>query len=106
MSDWLIAVLIGVTFGFVLGMKIARDSNQKEAVRGSGLAHAFHYLASASMSGTLPFIIAGISVGLPFLRLFGTAVGFLVVTLVLLLGYAAFERSAPPAPDTGPLLGE
>ena len=35
------------------------------------------------MSGMLPFIIAGVIIGLPFLALFGTAVGFLALTGVI-----------------------
>jgi hypothetical protein len=41
----------------------------------------------------LPFIIAGIVIGLPFLALFGTAVGFLALTGVSLLVYATVDQA-------------
>jgi hypothetical protein len=95
MSDWMAALLIGAAVGLLVGIKIARDSHAKERVRGGTAASAFHYLACAGMSTTIPFIFAGIVAGLPFVRLFGTAVGILVVTFAFLLGYAASERGAP-----------
>jgi len=95
MQDWLIAFVIGVGFGVVIGIKIARDSNKKVPVRGGVLAQTFHYLACASLTGMLPFIIAGLIVGRAFLALFGTALGFLAVTAVMLLIYAVIERKAP-----------
>ncbi len=91
MTDWVIAVLIGAGVGLLLGIKIAHDSNARQPVLGGILARVFHYLACAGLSGMLPFIIAGIVVGLSFLALFGTAIGFLVLTGVFLLAYAGFE---------------
>lgn len=97
MSDWQTALVIGAAIGLLVGIKIARDSRAKESVRGGALAAAFHYLACAGMSTTIPFIITGIVVGLPFLKLFGTAVGILAMTFACLLVYAIDERNAPPA---------
>jgi hypothetical protein len=77
----------------VLGIKIARDSNKKQPVRGGVAAQVIHYLACSGLTGMLPFVIAGLIVGLPFLVLFGTAIGFLVMTGVFLLLLAAFERT-------------
>jgi ABC-type Fe3+ transport system permease subunit len=98
MNDWLIAVLIGIVLGLVLGVRIARESNAKQPVHGGMLAQVFHYLACAGLSGMLPFIIAGIVVGLPFVQLFGTAVGFLTLTALFLLVHAGTERAALPVP--------
>lgn len=98
MNEWVIAILIGAGCGLVLGIKIARDSNAKLAVKGGPLAQVFHYLASASLTGMLPYIIAGLIVGLSFLKLFGTAVGFLALTGIFLLIHAVFERTATAAP--------
>ncbi|NDJ75261.1 MAG: hypothetical protein GYB65_03290 [Chloroflexi bacterium] len=106
MSDWLIVVLIGAACGVLLGIKVARDSRTKETVRGGTGADVFHYLASASMSSTLPFIIAGIVVGLRFVVLFGTAVGFLALTMTWLLLYASIEQNAPAGADEHRVLGE
>lgn len=97
MGDWLIAVFIGAALGLLLGIKIARDSNARQPVRGGVLAQTFHYLACAGLTGMVPFIISGIVVGLSFLALFGTAVGFLALTVAFLLIYAAFERAHTPS---------
>jgi hypothetical protein len=45
----------------------------------------------------LPFIIAGIILGLRFLALFGTALGCLALTALFLLIYAGIERATPSA---------
>ncbi|MBN1681140.1 MAG: hypothetical protein JW966_12710 [Anaerolineae bacterium] len=103
MIDWLIAFVIGLAVGVVVGIKIARDSNRKEPVMGGVMAHIFHYLACAGLTGMPSFVVAGIIVGLSFLVLFGTAVGFLGATTVFLLLYAVIERSAPPPPETSHL---
>jgi ABC-type Fe3+ transport system permease subunit len=97
MNNWMIAILIGAVCGLVLGIKIARDSNAKLAVKGGPLAQIFHYLASASLTGMLPYIVTGLIVGLSFLKLFGTAVGFLALTGIFLLIHAVFERTAATA---------
>jgi ABC-type Fe3+ transport system permease subunit len=94
MTHWLIAVIIGLAIGLAIGVRIARESNRKQPVTGGPLAKVFHYLACSGLSTMLPFIIAGIVVGLSFLALFGTAIGFLALTGVCLLVYAGFERIA------------
>lgn len=94
MNDWLIAIIIGAAVGLVIGIKIARDSNKKLAVTGGPLAQLFHYLASAALTGMVPYIITGLIVGLSFLKLFGTAVGFLALTALFLLLYGLFERAS------------
>lgn len=98
MNEWMIAILIGTALGLVIGVKIARDSNAKLAVKGGPLAQLFHYLASASLTGMPLYIITGIIVGLSFLKLFGTAIGFLAATAIFLLAYALFERPAASTP--------
>ena len=93
MNDWLIAVFIGSVIGLLLGVKIARDSHARQPVKGGKLAQTFHYLACAGITGVLPFVITGVVVGLPFLYLFGTAVGFLALTAAFLLLDVVVERS-------------
>ncbi len=44
MTDWVIAVLIGVGVGLLLGIKIAHDSNARQPVLGGIPARLFHYL--------------------------------------------------------------
>ncbi|MBN2303280.1 MAG: hypothetical protein JXQ72_02305 [Anaerolineae bacterium] len=100
MNSWLLAIIIGAACGLVIGVKIARDSNREQPVLGGLLAQVFHYLACAGLTGMPPFIIAGIIVGLSFLKLFGTAVGFLAVTGMLLLIYAAVEPSQSQSAPT------
>jgi hypothetical protein len=92
MTEWIVALLIGVGFGLAIGVKIARDSNSRQPVEGGLMAQAFHYLACAGLTGMLPFIIAGLIVGLKFLALFVTALGFLALTAVFLIVYAVFDR--------------
>lgn len=104
MEDWLLAVLIGVAVGFVLGIKIARDSNKKQPVRGGSVAQTLHYLACAGMSSVLPFVLAGIILGVKFLALFATGLGLLAVTMTLLLIEAMIERGAPAPPPDRPVL--
>ena len=60
MTEWLIAVIVGVAVGLLLGVKIARDSNKKQPVVGGPLAKTFHYLACAGLTGVLPFVITGL----------------------------------------------
>ena len=99
MENWLIAVAIGGAVGVVLGVKIAQDSNAKLAVKGGAPAQLFHYLAGVSLSALLPYIVAGVVVGLSFSALIGTAFGFMALTGLFLLLYAVFERrtQAPSA---------
>jgi hypothetical protein len=66
MSNWLVAVLIGAVFGLVIGIRIARASDSKQPVRGGLVGHGLHYLACAGMSSTVPFIVAGVVIGLAF----------------------------------------
>lgn len=99
MTDWVIAVLIGAALGLVIGVKIARDSHARQPVRGGVVAKVFHYLACAGLTGMVPFIISGIVVGLSFLALFGTAVGFLALTGMFLLVHAGFERTGGGSPS-------
>jgi hypothetical protein len=98
MNDWLIAVFIGLVIGLVLGVKIARDSHKRQPVVGGIVGQALHYLACSGLTSVLPFIIAGIVVGLPFLQLFGTGVGLLALTAVFLVIYALIERSTTSTP--------
>lgn len=92
MGDWVLAVLIGAAFGLVVGVKIAQGSNAKQSVRGGLPAQVLHYLAGAALSAMLPYIIAGIILGLHFVALFGTALGFLALAALALLLHAVFEQ--------------
>lgn len=97
MGDWWTAVLVGAAFGLVMGLWISRDSNKKQAVVGGGLPRALHYLACSAMPSVLPFVITGIILGLPFLYLIGTGLGFLALAFALLIALAVLERGAVPA---------
>jgi len=102
MADWFIALLIGIALGLLLGIKIARSSKKAEPILGGLPAEIFHSLACSSLSSGLPFIIAGLIVGLHFLALFGTGIGLIGVTALLLLIYAVVERGARAAKQTTP----
>lgn len=106
MSDWLWAVIIGVAFGLAIGVRLARDSKQKQGLRGGAVSEVLHTLACAGIASVLPFIIAGIVLGLPFLTLVGTGVGFLAFVALALLAFAALERAAPPLPERPPKLSD
>ncbi len=93
MHNWLIAVAIGIVLGALIGIRTAHSSNARQPVEGGLPAQVFHYFACAGFSSTVPFVIAGLVVGLSFWALFGTAVGFLALTAIFLLIYAGFERS-------------
>jgi len=103
-SDWLLAVLIGAAFGLAIGVRLARDSKQKQGLRGGVVSEALHYLACAGIASVLPFVIAGIVLGLRFLTLLGTGVGFLAFVALVLLAFAAVENAAPPLPERPPQL--
>jgi hypothetical protein len=94
MGDWLVAVLIGAGCGLALGIKIARGSLKVHPIQSGILAQAFHYLACAGLTSVLPFVLVGVVVGVPALKVIGTGVGFLALSFVFLLCYAVLERSA------------
>jgi hypothetical protein len=100
MNDWLIAVFIGLAIGSVLGVKTAHDSHKKQPVVGGIVGQVLHYLACSGLTSVLPFVIAGVIVGLPILQVFGTGIGLLVLTAILLVIYALIERSKTHTPPT------
>ncbi len=104
MGEWLLALLIGVIIGLVLGVKIAQDSNKEQPVRGGSIAQTFHYLACSFMASVLPFVLTGVILGMKFLVLFGTGVGLLVLTGLCLLLEASIERGAKAPPPDRPVL--
>lgn len=99
MSDWLLAVIIGLALGLAIGAKLARDSKRKQGLRGGSASEALHYLACAGVASVFPFVLAGAVLGLPFLTLLGTGVGLLALVGLLLLAFAALEQAAPPLPE-------
>lgn len=104
MENWLVAVLIGLGVGLLLGIKIAQDSNKKQPVRGGIVAQVLHYLACSGMTSVLPFVLAGLILGVRFLALVGTGVGLLALTMTFLLIEAMIERGAPMPPPDRPVL--
>lgn len=97
MNEWLIALVIGAALGLVIGIKIARDSNEKEPVKGGAVAQLIHYLACAMLTSVPPYIITGLILGVGFIQLAGTGVVMLALTYAFLLLLATFERPAPSA---------
>lgn len=101
---WSSAVLIGAAFGAVIGIYLRQQSLKEKPINGGMPAEVFHYLACAMLGSTTPFIIAAIVNGLPFLTMFGTAIGFLLVGAIMVIGYAAFESQAPEVQNLKPEL--
>jgi len=99
MNDWLLAVLIGVVIGLLLGVKTSRDAGKKLPVKGGIVAQVFHYLACSGFTSVAPFALTGVILGLPFLTLLGTGVGLLALTFGFLLVDAAIERAAQRTPS-------
>ncbi len=94
MSDWMTAVLIGGCIGAVLGAGIARYSLKELRIQGGPVAQVLHYLACALFGSSTPFIITAIVVGLPFLMMFGTAVGFIATAGLMVYLYGIVESQA------------
>jgi len=98
-SDWPLAVLIGIALGLAIGVRLARDSKKQQGLRGGAASEALHTLACVGIASVFPFIVAGVVLGLPFLTLLGTGVGFLAIVALALLAFAALEQAAPPLPE-------
>lgn len=97
MSDWMTAVVIGGVIGAVLGIGLARYSLKKLGIQGGLVAHSLHYLACAFFGSSTPFIITAIIVGVPFLTMFGTALGFIATAGLMTFLYGVAESQAQPA---------
>lgn len=90
-SIW-IAVAVGIAFGLFVGSRIAKRSEQDEAIYGGGSAKTLHRLASIALGGAFPAglltiflahsVVSGIVMGFAFV---GTA-------FVLLILFALVEN--------------
>jgi len=78
-----------------LGTLAARSSSKREAILSGSPANIFHFLANAIMSVVTLTVLASVFVlRLDLLTIVLTIVGMVVVTLILLMIYAAFEKPA------------
>jgi hypothetical protein len=95
MPDWVNPVLIGVAFGLVLGIFVARKSNAEKPVKGGVLAQAAHYLGASLFVSAAPTVLIGAIVyRLPFVNNIVVALGILAMAGISLIIYAAVELSA------------
>ncbi len=85
-------------FGLLAGIPLATASHRKKPLRGTIVAHAFHYLA-ASTAATTPVaaLITAITQGL--LAAVVTAAGLTGTFYLFTILYAIAERSAYPEHD-------
>jgi len=94
MDNFLPIILLAV-FGLIFGYTTWRSSNKREATSATGIAQVFHYLASGIMATVTPTVLTCVIVyetGLIPAVLVGVAM--FLFALVLLIPYAAFEKSA------------
>lgn len=100
MPNWLIAWVIGLAFGLVIGRAGARDSAKADPIRGGTLARAFHYAACALIfavpwTALLGSLFLGEGKFIPRVL---TALGLVLMDLALaalcLLAYGALEAPA------------
>ena len=101
MSNTAWMVLIGAATALVGGYFVARQSNKFLPVRGSVIAQAAHYLASAGMAGIPAALLAALALTIfAGENILGDFVKYALITLAVvvasLLVYAAVE------PDSGP----
>ena len=88
------AFLIGIAFGLAGGWYIARVSHRRDRVRGGLPAQFFHVLAASAFISSLPGTLAALLLGGGLITAVPLAFGFVGLSLLLLLIYAAFERPA------------
>jgi hypothetical protein len=91
MQDWLLAVIIGVACGALIASKLASRSEKEMPIRGVGQTRLLHYVACTFAGSSTPFVISSIILGVPFLTMFLTALSFLGLGFLTLLGYASQE---------------
>lgn len=85
------ALLIGLAFAAVLGYFTARSSARREKIYGGTLARVFHYVGAGLFAATLPVVIVSLLLKGGFRLAFPMAVGFLVVSFLVLVAFAYVE---------------
>ena len=94
MDRTLLAILIGVGFGLVLGYFTARSSARREKIYGGQVAHLFHYLGSAAVTGVLPVGLSSLILGAGFGTAFPLGVSFMIAGFLALVIFAVLEHPA------------
>lgn len=90
----LLSVLIGITFGLIVGVFVARKSAAGDAVRGGAAPALFHYLACAAFSASFPSALVAIFTRQGIGGALLDGLGFALLSLAFTLVYAVFERPA------------
>jgi hypothetical protein len=94
MDRTLLALLIGLGCGLVLGYFTARSSAKREKIYGGQAALIFHYIGAAAVTGVLPLVLASLIVGGGFGTAFPLAVSFMLTGFLSLVIFAIVEQPA------------
>jgi hypothetical protein len=86
------AVLIGLAFGAVIGIYVARLSHDLDKIRGGTLAHIFHYLGVVCFVAVLPGVLASLILGGGFGLALPVGFGFVAASFIALVIYGAVEQ--------------
>ncbi len=100
----LIAIIVGVVAGILLGSRVAARSLTESPIYGGSNAKGFHWLACAAFAGGLPAGLTDIILGRNVLMGFVLALCFIGVSFASLLLYGLLERgprAAAEAKDRG-----
>jgi len=94
MDTPLLALLIGLGCGLVLGYFTARSSAKREKIYGGQAALIFHYIGAAAVTGVLPVVLSSLILGGGFSTAFPLGVGFMVTGFLALVIFAVIEQPA------------
>jgi hypothetical protein len=97
MDTPLLAFLIGLGCGLVLGYFTARSSAKREKIYGGQTALIFHYIGAAAVTGVLPVVLASLILGGGFRTAFPLALSFMVTGFLALVVFAIIEQPARSA---------
>ncbi|MBZ0302898.1 MAG: hypothetical protein K8J31_24345 [Anaerolineae bacterium] len=100
MNNTLLALIIGLGFGLVLGYFVARSSARREKIYGGQVAQIFHYIGAAAVTGVLPVVIASLVLRGGFGLAFPLAVSFMVSGFLALILFAIVEQPARSQVET------
>lgn len=94
MDTPLLALLIGLGFGLVLGYFTARSSARREKIYGGQAAMIFHYIGAAAVTGVLPVVLSSLILGGGFGTAFPLAISFMLTGFLSLVIFAIIEQPA------------
>lgn len=99
MDSTTLMVVIGLIAAVIGGYFVARKSHELEKVRGGVVAQAFHYLASAGMSGIpAALLVALIATIFTPDKILGEFVKYAILNLVVVFGALLIYGVVEPDP--------